>query len=122
MLNPRCETNKFPLAPFFRFFFASADVDITLKETGLLGVQSAEKIVTEKNFFLFSGLNNISILQPYTRMCTNMCLLFARDTFLTFPSFASVFALLCIYTRENYSPWRLTLVAAFAILSPSGTF
>lgn len=55
-------------------------------------------------------------------MCTNMCLLFARDTFLTFPSSASAAVLLCIYTRENYSPWRLTLVAALAILSPSGDF
>lgn len=78
------------LSLFLRSFaIASADVDITLKETGLLGVQSAEKNrYTKKNFF-FGGLNNISILQRIIReacgMCTNIASIYGWGDFFPFP-------------------------------------
>lgn len=84
MLNPRCETNKFS-----RFFFRFCRCGHNAKENGSPWCPISRKnCYSWKTFsFLFSGLNNISILQHYTRgMCTNtlailegyFCFLFQR--------------------------------------------
>lgn len=112
---------------FLSFFFASADVDITLKETVSLVSNQQKKIVTQKisfflSFFLFGGLNNISILQRYTRgMCTNVYAFYSLGILLFLTSFLSPFFLFLWITRGSYFPHFLTLFSAF-FLSPSGIF
>lgn len=104
---------------FLSFFFASADVDITLKETVSLVSNQQKKIVTQKisfflSFFLFGGLNNISILQRYTRgMCTNVYAFYSLGILLFLTSFLSPFFLFLWITRGSYFPHFLTLFSAF---------
>lgn len=144
MLNPRCETNKFSssLRLFFTFFLLSiffCNVDITLrfKETVSLVSNQQKKIVTQekkKRQKVFGGLNNISILQHYTRgMCTNICACYSMGIlcFLThlapIPPCSPRRPLPChlnMYTHEGIirrKP-RFSYSVLWRIFSPSGIF
>lgn len=83
-------------------------MDITLKETGLLGVQSAEKkIVTQKKSFSVGWITSAFCNILYARHVHKYMLAICWGYF--FPFLHLFASILWIYTRENYFPWRLML-------------
>lgn len=85
MPNPRCETNKFSLAFFFFLRYRFCRCGHNAKGNGSPQCPISRKKSLHKKFFLFAGLNNISILQRESKACAQtyicVCLLFDGDTF-----------------------------------------